>query len=1081
MLQKSKFHPPGIDSDRHLIRTRLINCLAQPGARPPERLLVEAQAGQGKSTLVAQYLASLAADFSWYQLGAEDGDAVLFLTTILEAFKQSLPDFRSPLLEEMFAGGVIAAHDIAGPATILLEDLEQQLQQDFFLVLDDIYLLEEFPHSLALIGLLLESRPAFLHLILISRRPILPLVLPDNTSVQVTTLDNRDLALNQQEIGQLFNNVLKFPLPLDTLSSLHHATEGWIMGLTLTADRARTSSTLSVAKRLAAIASITRLSARDYFVSEILERFPRDVCRSLIKLALLDEIPVALADDFSEVDNIEQLLLSLEQQNLFVRSLNDEKSVFTFHHLFRECLSNLQEKELSSAETAQLLSQAGGWYQDQDQPEDALHYYVRGQDYPAAQRLLRQVGMRLHAHNRIVTLQMALGQIPCETILLYPWLAYYHGIVVLNTSPAEALPWFEASRSAFIKSDDQFGELMSLAQIIHFHASVDGRHDLGYLLLERTSWLYEELGEMLEIPQRIGVANILLLAYTLFETELDKSDNYLKLGLKLAQQTGLVNLQAEARLARCYRHIFAADFKACRQEVENSQALLLSPKVTPFNKGMLRLAFVNLLGFEGAYAAYKQHKQVLREMLGTELVDGSVMGAFIRLWDIDMYLAQGDIPALKETLHLALQSDFAGALPHLRSQYLKFQAYQLALEGDREGALAAAEESLALRAEAGGRYFEVITATVIGATFGRLGLTDRALELFDQGLAKSQAIGEVCNRSSLYAHRAELRLDLGDVAAAHEDIRAMFAIQRQRGYRHFYVSTPQLLQRLLTEAVRNNIEGEFARELAAERLGIAILDEGEAIPLLKFRTLGRFEIELEGQTMLRAQQMNPAPRQLLTLLLGAPGQQIRQEEIQTLLWPDAAPAKSRASFDSLVYRLRKALDEALPSVSVKNYLSLQTGFLRLEHCWCEHQEFAVQAQQGLNLARQKKNWQAANVLRSALQLWQGEFLAGYPLLGPTETCGHQLLLSYLECAARLAEILIAGGEVSEAIRLISNALMQDPTNESLVRQLYDLYAHAGNSVETRKTLTNYEKALKLSGFSREEVEGILASFWHGPA
>jgi ATP/maltotriose-dependent transcriptional regulator MalT/DNA-binding SARP family transcriptional activator len=1075
MSHRSKFHPPGIDTDRHLIRSRLINSLTQSGARPPAKLLIEAQAGQGKSTLVAQYLDSLNADFAWYQLGTEDGDPVLFLTTLLESFQQSLPGFQSPRLEEMLAGGIIAAHDIAGPATVLLEDLEQHLQHDFYLVLDDIYLLEKFPHSLTLIALLLESSPTFLRLVLISRRPILPLVLPDNSSVPVMTITNRDLALNRQEIGQLFNNVLKFPLPLATVNSLHHASEGWIMGLTLAADRARTKD--SVAKRLAAINSITRLGANDYFASEILDRFPRDVLRTLLKLALLDEIPVALARDFAEVDDVGQLLLSLERQNFFVRSLNDEKSVFTFHHLFRECLNNLQEKELVAAETARLLSQAGSWYQEHNQPEEALHYYVLGQDYLAAQRLLRQVGMTLHAHNRIVTLQMTLGRIASETIHHYPWLAYYQGIVAINTSPAEALPWFESARSAFVQADDELGELMALTQIIHFHAAVDGRHNLGYPLLERASRLYEVLSGQLEPVQRINTANIFLMTYSIFNTELDKADQYLAIGLKLTQATGLENLEAEARMARCYRHIFAGDFLAGGQEVEDSSILLQSTRVTPINKGALNLAYLNMLENTGAFGAYNHHKSKLCSALGPEIVDTSVFGAFIRLWDIDMHLATGDISRLRETLGAALKAGHAGSAPHLRCQYLQYQALLLATEGEAEKALEAVRESMALRAEIGGRYFEAINALFIGATYAKLGLHERAKEFFASALSLSLEMDEYFIRASLYAYRANLTSELGENDAAHEDMQALLTILRQRGYSHFYGWTPDLMKHLLGRAVRGGIEVDFARQLAAERLDIAILDDGSAIPRLKFHTLGRFEIEFNGQIVLRSHQLNPAPRQLLVLLLCAPNQQIHQEEVQSLIWPDASPAKSRANFDSLVYRLRKTMADVLAPIPVKNYLSLQREVLCLDNCWFDHQEYEEQARQGLNLARQKKFWQAANMLRSAQQLWQGEFMAGEPLPDFAVTIRRQLLLLHLESVLRRVELLSVDGQTSEAIQLITATLTHDPTNEALTRRLYDLHSSEGNHVETRKTLTDYEASLKAAGFLNEEVEGILASFW----
>ena len=69
-ISSNKFYPPQIDPARHLVRTRLLDDLlsAEP---PPKLILIEAQAGQGKSTLAAQYLSRLDCHSAWYQIGPE--------------------------------------------------------------------------------------------------------------------------------------------------------------------------------------------------------------------------------------------------------------------------------------------------------------------------------------------------------------------------------------------------------------------------------------------------------------------------------------------------------------------------------------------------------------------------------------------------------------------------------------------------------------------------------------------------------------------------------------------------------------------------------------------------------------------------------------------------------------------------------------------------------------------------------------------------------------------------------------------------------------------------------------------------
>jgi LuxR family maltose regulon positive regulatory protein len=1068
---------PVLDTARHFSRQRLIGSIQRRWTPEIKALLIEAQAGQGKTTLALEMLSGIKAGYAWCQLSSEHGDPVQFLAAMHHLFKDALSGFSSPLVETMLANGEIDALGANDALDRLLHSLQQHLQQDFHLVLDDVYLLDEFPYSLALINRLLIAAPARLKLVLISRTPILVQLQSDCLPELVLLIDTADLALNRSETAALFNNVLNLPIATGAVHSLHQATEGWIMGMMLVASKAEAAGMVVNNEALSAILAHGREGIPDYFIAEVLSKFPPALRRTLAKLALLQEIPLALAQQLSEVEAVEAVLRDLQHRNFFIRTVDSQQSIFIFHHLFQDCLRKLLEADFSSTEIELVQVEIADWYLSQKEYEKALNFYLRGHDYPAAQKVLQQVGMTLYAQNRIISLQSALSRAPEKILSDYPWLAYYRGIVAVNIDPPSALPLFELALDGFAASSDELGELMALVQVVKYHASVDGRHNLGYPLLERATSLYARLSEQLAPSLRINAANIFLLAFTLFNTELEKADNYLALGLKLAQEAGLENLEAEARMCRCYRHLFAGDLRACRREAEDSKALLKSPKVSPINKGLLQLAFVNMLEFEGDFPSYLHHQAVLRELLGAEIIDRSVMGAFLRLWDIDMELGLGNNAAARENIETAIAGGFAGANAHLRSQYLNYYAYLLALSDQTEQALAAAEESIVLREEAGGRYFEVITGTIVGATCALLGLSEKALGYFEWGLAKSQAIGEHFHRTSLYAHRADLHLDSGDVTSAHEDLRAMLYNLRQQGFSYFYFSSPRLMMRLLTEAVCSGIEVDYARKLAAERYEKAILTDGSLVPLLKIHTLGRFEVELNGRVVLRAQDLAASQRQLLGLLLTAPNQQLFQEDIQTTLWPDNTPAQSRSSFDNVVSRLRKTLQESFDDYSAKDYLVLQKSVLYLKHCRIDSVDFAATVKQGLGHARRKEFWQADNVFRKAMQLWQGEFMPGVALSEVAEYVRHDLLLLYLESAQKWCEILDDAGRDSDAIALCYEALRYEPTSQVLNRLLYNLHVNAGDNVQARKVLARYEEALQNNGFSSPETADILDEFW----
>ena len=170
------------------------------------------------------------------------------------------------------------------------------------------------------------------------------------------------------------------------------------------------------------------------------------------------------------------------------------------------------------------------------------------------------------------------------------------------------------------------------------------------------------------------------------------------------------------------------------------------------------------------------------------------------------------------------------------------------------------------------------------------------------------------------AHRAILRLKNGEPTLAFDDIRECLRCMRENDYVHFFTWTPQLMRTVLEIAVKNDIEVDYARYLARKRLGFSILSNGETIPLLQITTLGELTIGIESQVRLHAEDLTPAQRELLALLVAAPTLTLSLAKIQEFLWPNNSPEKARANMDNLLMRLRKTLNTAIrPSTCTSRF------------------------------------------------------------------------------------------------------------------------------------------------------------------
>ncbi len=152
--------------------------------------------------------------------------------------------------------------------------------------------------------------------------------------------------------------------------------------------------------------------------------------------------------------------------------------------------------------------------------------------------------------------------------------------------------------------------------------------------------------------------------------------------------------------------------------------------------------------------------------------------------------------------------------------------------------------------------------------------------------------------------------------------------------------------------------------------------DGVVIPLLDIRILGGFKILHRAIILLHAEELTPAQRELLCLLLSAPEFKLPQETIQLHFWPDSPPDNARSKFDTLVSRLRKNLARVLPEDTVHYYLKREKGMLWLAHCRVDALDVLAAVDRGIRHLRLQECWQAGNVFTAAESLWRGEFAPG---------------------------------------------------------------------------------------------------------
>jgi LuxR family maltose regulon positive regulatory protein len=404
--------------------------------------LISAAAGFGKTTLVTDWLDNVRLDvknetqaknkIAWLSLDEGDNDLVRFLTYFIAALNQIKG------IEATFGKGTLSMLLSPQPPPIetILTSLINELATisvRIIFVLDDNHLIEAQPIHDAL-TFLLEHQPAQLHLVIVTREdPHLPLARLRSQD-QLTELRVTDLRFSSSEAAEFLNQVMGLDLSAEDITALETRTEGWIAGLQLAAislqgkeDTTRLIKSFSGSHRL----------VLDYLFEEVLDQQSESVKLFLLQTAILDRLTGSLCDAITGQENGQEILETLEQANLFIVPLDEERRWFRYHHLFAELLrqqlhqSAASSSKEESGDVAELHKRASLWYEDNGLEIESFQHAAAANDFEHAARLVEGDVMPLHLRGALTPVLNWLESLPTTVLDARPSLWVMYGSALL--------------------------------------------------------------------------------------------------------------------------------------------------------------------------------------------------------------------------------------------------------------------------------------------------------------------------------------------------------------------------------------------------------------------------------------------------------------------------------------------------------------------------------------------------------------------------------------------------------------------------------------------------------------------------
>lgn len=382
-LLATKFHIPPAHTAA-VPRPHLLERLTRGLRNQRKVTLVAAPAGYGKTTLVTAWIHALAQEdntlrVAWLSLDAADNEPARFFSYLLAAFQQVDPSISrniQPLLE--------LPH--LPPAHLLLDTLLNALAAfatPILLTLDDYHVITH-PDIHAALDYFINHQPASIHLVYTTRAdPPLPLGRLRARN-QITEIRMRDLRFSEEETRQLFTLSLHLSLPAEVLSALDERTEGWAAGLHLAglALQHQTDPNNFIATFRGSHRYVL-----DYLAEEVIRQQGEEIRTFLTHTSILERFNADLCCALTGRTDAPALIAHLEQLNLFIMPLDDERIWYRYHNLFSDYLRTL----LPSSQQRMLHKQAARWHEANNLLADAVHYALASTDPDFAADVIERV------------------------------------------------------------------------------------------------------------------------------------------------------------------------------------------------------------------------------------------------------------------------------------------------------------------------------------------------------------------------------------------------------------------------------------------------------------------------------------------------------------------------------------------------------------------------------------------------------------------------------------------------------------------------------------------------------------------
>ena len=997
-------------------RGRLFSLLDENHGRP--LVWISGPPGAGKTALVASYLEDRGFPTVWYQVDAGDADPASLIHylavaagTLSKGETASLPRFVPEHLS-----------DLPGFARLFFRAFFSQLPEGLTLVLDNY---QEAPEGTALDEILRQAIaevPLGNSVIAISRmaapQPFVQLA----ASGAMVAIGWDDLQLSLDEVRAIAaqRNVTDAWL----VQALHQQSQGWAAGITLMLERLGHFD-----GQCQELPTETRESVFNYFASLIFDQASEKTRHILLSVAFLPQVTPTLALELSGRADSPAILEDLYRRRMFTDRRPGAEPVYQFHALFRDFLSGRARQTFVPKDLDALLHRSAFALEKAGDVEAAMGLWFMARNWNEATRLVLLEANGLLSSGRRQTLVQWIRALPELHQMEQPWLGYWLGCSQLQVSPEQGIKTLDRSVERFRHGDDRQGHVLCLTALLAGgyvgYVAIDAMHRS----IEELLGLVESFSDSISSESKLRAWGVLSSALIYVRPWHSKTLSALLHVEELLPQCADEGIALTAAIGAVSTCMLAGELERGERIALETRHLAERDAASPSEAAWWFCQVGYLKFVEAQYEdalEYLDRARRIAEANGLDTVTREIL-----LHRVTVEFRFLGWSAATETLS-QVEALSKSSRPANESLYSLHRARRARYRGENVEAADLAMSGYEAAIRSGSLVWEMIIGLCVADLLLDGGRIKEALPLISRSRALiERSVAYECWRAALVMTEARVEHVAGRRTSAKRLLHEALVLGKQ-GNRRYYLRFLECgLRPLLQFALAEEIETDLVRDI----IRVFQLRGSKGAPdnwpwRARILTLGRFEVQVNGEPMEFARKLPRKTLLLLKAIVAHGGHEVPEQTLCDALWGDEEGDAARNALSVTVLRLRKLLGSRETVLQQGGKVSLNP-----ESCWVDAWAFEARLAD------------TGSTSQKALNLYGGTFLPEDQDESWSVASRERLRGKFIHAVSVHGAAQESQGDLPGALQSYLRGIEADPIVESFHQGLMRCYEKLGKRSE----------------------------------